>query len=200
MKTFTLLFALLVAPAAYADDVAKTGDTTAPKTGDTMKPGKAEKLSTSDLQVMAHYHTVNMMEVDLGKAAQKQAASADVKAYGEMLVQHHGDSAKKLKALAKKSGQKIPMAKPPTDIEKQEMAEAKANAAKLKKLKGADFDREYLRMMVADHEKELAKIDAKVAEVKNTELADNLKALKPVLQQHADQARELQKKDTQAMR
>ena len=47
-------------------------------------------------------------------------------------------------------------------------------------------------MMVAGHEKELAKIDANIAKVENAELADSLKATKPVLQHHADEARTLQ--------
>ena len=94
--------------------------------------------------------------------------------------------------------QSIPAAKPETQAEKQEMAEAKKQAAGLKKLKGADFDREYLRMMVTDHDRELAKIDTNMAKVQNAQLLDILSATKPMLQHHADEARELQKSSPQA--
>jgi hypothetical protein len=47
-------------------------------------------------------------------------------------------------------------------------------------------------MMVAGHEKELGKIDANIAKVENAELADALKATKPMLQHHADEAKSLQ--------
>lgn len=195
MKKFIpLILMLLVAPPALAEDTAKTTDTT--KTSDTKK---APKLSATELQVLAHYHAVNLMEIDLGKAAKKKAASAAVKEYGAMLVKDHTESNTKLKALAKKSGQTIPAEKPANDVEKKELAATKANAAELKKLSGTQFDAMFLRTMVNDHEKELAKIDTKIGEVENAELADLLRAKKPVLQHHADHARELQKNDAQAM-
>lgn len=187
------LFIGLVATAAYADDATKT-------TTETTKPtsAKKEKLTTNELQVMAHYHDVNMLEIDLGKAAMKQGGSQAVKSYGEMLVKDHGDADKKMKDLAKATRQTIPAEKPATDAEKQEKADLKKQVAQLKKQKGANFDRMYLQMMVDGHEKELSKIDTKIADVQNTQLSDQLKALKPVLQHHADQARELAKSNAQA--
>lgn len=199
MKALTraLLITMLATP-AYADD-AKTS--APPKTADTTKDtAKKQKLTANELQVLAHYHELNMLEIDLGKAAMKNGSSQAVKAYGEMLVKDHGDSDKKLKAFAKKTGQMIPKHKPATVAARQEKADTKREAAALVKLEGADFDREYLRMMVAGHEKELARIDTKIAEVGNSELADMLRAKKPVLQHHADQARELQKTNVQAMK
>ena len=168
--------------------------------GDTAKTdtAKKEKLSAAELQVMAHYRAVNQLEIDLGKAAKKDAGTQAVKSYGEMLVKDHTDGDKKLEAIAKQSGQKIPAAKPATEAEKAQEAQTKKEAAALKKLKGADFDREYLRMMVDGHDKELAMIDSKMAEVKNPQLLDFLSALKPTLQHHADEARELQKNSAQA--
>lgn len=195
-KTIALILTLLVAPAAFADDTSASKTTSTTTTSDAQK---APKLTKAELQVLAHYHAVNLMEIDLGKAAKKNAASAAVKEYGAMLVKDHTESNTKLKALAKKSGQTIPAEKPASDVEKQEIAAAKANAAKLKKQKGTQFDAMFLRTMVSDHEKELAKIDTKIGEVQNAELADLLRAKKPVLQHHADHARELQKNDAQAM-
>lgn len=197
-RILTLVLALLFAPAALAQGPDYPKITTPPKT--TQKPPAKLKLSADELQVMAHYKTVNAIEIDLGNAAKRQAGSQAVKAYGEMLVKDHTESNKKLAALAKKSGKTIPMLEPASAIEKQELADARANATKLEQLSGADFDREFLRMMISDHEKELAKIDAKIGDVENSELADLLKAQKPVLQRHADQARELQKSEAQAMR
>ncbi|HUS27212.1 MAG TPA: DUF4142 domain-containing protein [Kofleriaceae bacterium] len=193
---------LTVSFAASADDTTtKTQPSDAPKTAETpAKPAKPAKLKQAELQVMAHYHAVNKMEIDLGNAAAKKAMTDAVKEYGKMLVKDHGESDKALLALAKKTGQVIPAEKPADDIEKKEKADDKAQAAKLKTLKGADFEREYLRMMVQGHEKELGKIDANIAKVENAELADALKAKKPVLQHHADSARELQKNEPTASR
>jgi putative membrane protein len=206
MKVFTraLLIALLSTSAAYAQDAAKPGETT--KTGDTAKSGdstkkdtaKKEKLTPTELQVVAHYHDLNQMEIELGKVAMKQSSTPAVKSYGEMLVKQHGDADKQLVGFAKKTGQTVPKEKPVTDADKMDKAEQQKSAAAVKKLKGADFDREYLRLMVEGHDKELAKIDTKMGEVQNAELADMLRATKPMLQAHADQARELQKGNAQA--
>lgn len=194
MKTFTrvLVVALLSsAPAVVsADDTgakAKPADTT--KTTDTAKPAK---LKDAELQVMAHYHELNQMEIDLNKVAAKKATSDGAKSYANMLVKDHTENDKALMALAKKTGQKIPAEKPASDVEKQEKAETKKMAAKLKTMKGADFERQFLQMMVTGHETELSKIDANIAKVENAELAESLKATKPVLQHHADEARSLQ--------
>ena len=211
MKTVaTLLAALLLAPVAFADDTKSTDKTMdktteAPKT-DTSKDKPADKsaaktkLTTAELQVLAHYHAVNMMEIDLGKRAKSKADRAEVKSYGEMLVKDHTESDAKLKALAKKTGQTIPAEKKTTVAQKQDAAKMKTDIAALKKLKGDVFDRQYLQMMVNGHEKELAAIDTKIADVQNAELSDMLRAMKPVLQHHADHARELQKNEPQAMK
>lgn len=188
--TRALVLALLATPVVASADT-PTKDTTAQK---------AAKLTDAELQVMAHYHSVNKMEIDLGKAASKKATDQAVKSYGDMLVKEHGEADKKLMALAKQTHQTIPAEKPATDVEKQAKAEEKASAQKLKTLKGADFEREYLRMMVQGHEKELAQIDAKKAQVTNTELSSMLDEVKPMLQHHADAARDLQKNEPTAKR
>jgi putative membrane protein len=200
MKAITrvLFIALLGTSAAYAEDTAKTNDTSKTKTTDTSKTAKKEKLTANELQVMAHYHAVNQMEIDLGMSAQKMGGTQAVKSYGEMMVKDHGDFDKQLTALAKKTGQTIPAEKPATDADKQAKADEKKQAMAVKKMKGADFDREYLRMMVDGHDKELSQIDTKMADVQNTELADALRSVKSTLQHHADQARELQKTSAEA--
>lgn len=195
-RLFTLVVALLFAPAALANDSGNSADQSKPDKAEKLKP----KLRSGDLQVMAHYKTVNTMEIDLGNTAMRRAGGQAVKSYGEMLVKDHTESNNKLVALAKRAGETIPRYKPDTAIEKQQHAAAKRNAAELEKLSGAAFDREYLRMMVSGHERELAKIDVKIAEVQSSELADMLRANKRVLQHHADHARELQKNEVHAMR
>ena len=88
---------------------------------------------------------------------------------------------------------KIPDAVPATEAEKTAHDETMAAMTKMKTLKGAEFDREFLTMMVAEQDKEVARIDTSVEMVKNPEITTLLNNLKPTLQRHADQARELQK-------
>ena len=177
MKAF-ILVAMICAPlAASADNSAKT------------------KLTSTELQILAHYHKVNQLEIDLGKQAQKHGTPA-IQTYGAMLVTEHSDNDVKLKDFAKRFKQSIPNEKLMTDADKQADRDTKKQVTALTKLKGVDFDREYLRMMVDGHDKELGMIDNKIEEAtaaKDDTLVDMLRTMKPTLQKHADNARELQK-------
>jgi putative membrane protein len=210
MTTLTraLLIAVLSAPLAASAQNAPTDKTDTPKSGDTTNPSqpksdksdtaKKEKLTENELQIVAHYHDDNAKEIELGKLAAKRASTPAVKQYGEMLVKDHQDFDRQLTAIAKSTSQKIPKEKPTTDAEKQELDTSKKTVANIQKLRGENFDREYLRFMVEDHDRALSKIDSQISEAKNTELADVLRGVKPTLQRHADQARELEKGKAQA--
>src|SRR5947208_5896052 len=91
-------------------------------------PAKPEKLSEAELQVMAHYHHVNQIELDLGKLAQKRGSTQAVKDYGKTLVTDHGQGDKDMLALAKKHHQTIPKEVAVTDDDKKEAKDAKAMA------------------------------------------------------------------------
>jgi putative membrane protein len=177
-------FAILTALALPALATADTG-TTATDT--------ATKLTADETKTVAHLHHVNQMEIDMGKLAQK-TSSAGVKSYGETLVTDHTSADKDLTALAKKHGlSSIPADKPMTDADRQDDKDMTASIAHLKMLKGPDFDKEFLNMMVTGHDKELTKIDPALSAAVDPELQAMLKTVKPMLQRHADQARDLQK-------
>jgi putative membrane protein len=180
MRFFLVMLAvMLVAPSAHSEKAA---------------------LTRAELQVMAHYHAANQLEIKLGTLAMQNVESVPVKEYGAMLVKDHTAADAALVALAKKTGQRIPAEKPATTAERYEQAATIANANHLAKLSGAELEMKLLATMVHDHERELIRLDAMVARTKNPELAAMLLATKPVLQHHADHARSLQKSDLQAMR
>ncbi|HEU4726904.1 MAG TPA: DUF4142 domain-containing protein [Kofleriaceae bacterium] len=172
------------------------GKTTAPTTPSNEKT--AAKLSADDTKIISHVHHVNQVEIDLGKVAQK-SGGASVKSYAENLVSDHQSSDKDLTAFAKAHKvAAIPAEKPQTDADRQDQKDMMTKVAHLKTLKGAEFDKEYLNMMVADHEKELAKIDTSIGTANDPDLQTLLRSVKPMLQRHADQARDLQKNNPQA--
>ena len=182
LRALAILTVLALPARSFADDK------TPPKSTD-----KATKLADGDVEIIAHLHHVNQMEIDLGKAAQNMA-TAKVKAYGQTLVSDHQSADKDFTAFAKKHNlMAIPADKPRTDADKQAQQEMTAQVAHLKTLKGADFDKEYLTMMVTGHDQELTRIDVSMGAASDPDLQTMLKSVKPVLQRHADQARDLQK-------
>jgi putative membrane protein len=209
LKALVLIAALAIPAPALAqqpqppptDDAAnKAGDkpASADKSKPTDKSVKKTKLSDEEKAIVAHMHHVNVMEIDLGKVAQKSGTAA-VKRYGETMVRDHSAADKDVVSLAKRHGiAKIPADTPKTEVEQQERKQMMDDVAKLKKLKGADFDREYLRMMVDDHERELAKSDVALATAMDAELKQLIETTKPMLQRHADAARDLQRGNAQA--
>ena len=184
--------AALALPAlALADNKTPTDKTTTDKTA---------KLGDGEVKTLAHVHHVNQMEIDMGKVAQQKGTAA-VKRYGEQLVKDHSANDKDVLALAKKKGvAKLPADVPETEADKTEHKQMMDDVAKLKTEKGADFDRDFLNLMVAGHEKEMTKVDAAITAANDSDVQDFLKAMKPVLQRHTDSARDLQKGNAQAVR
>lgn len=192
MKIRSILFVALLAMPLTAAAESPTPTMPAPT------DKAAAKLSDDEVKIVAHLHHVNVMEIEMGKDA-KTKATAAVKRYGEMMIKEHTTADKELAAMAKKKGvAKIPAAAPTTDAKKAEMKTMMEQVAALKKMKGADYDKEYLRLMVEGHDKELAKSDVFISTAQDADLKTALEARKTVLQRHADAAKELQKGNAQA--
>jgi putative membrane protein len=179
MKLRTILFAC----ALGTGSIALAGPTTTDTTTD------HAKLADVDAQVVAHLHAVDLLEIDLGKLAQKNG-TAPVKQYGQMLVKDHTAFDAKLVAFANKHAMPtIPADDTQSPTDKTDMD---AEKGKLATLRGTAFDQELLPMMKMAHDQELTKLDANAAMVADSDLKTMLVALKPTLQKHSDQAAKLQ--------
>jgi putative membrane protein len=138
----------------------------------------------SDTSKMADFLTEaaggGMMEVQLGQIAKKNAASKAVKDFGAMMVRDHSNANAELKKLAAEKNVTLPAALP----EKHQK-----HIDDLSKKTGADFDKDYISMMVDDHKEDIdafekcSKSDKEDADVK----AFASKTL-PVLHKHLDSA------------
>jgi putative membrane protein len=84
---------------------------------------------------------------ELGRLAAEKAASPDVKAFGQKMADDHKQAADTLKQIGT-SLQYEPPSRPSSRI--------KSDKAKLEKLSGADFDREFLSLVVKEHQKDLS--------------------------------------------
>src|SRR5262249_54017937 len=96
---------------------------------------EAGKLSSADKTFMMNAAKGGMMEVEWGKLAAQNGQSADVKKFGSRMVTDHSKANNELMALAKEEGVALPGAKSP---------------GKWKS------DKNYMDMMVKDHQGDLA--------------------------------------------
>lgn len=123
-----------------------------------------------------------MMEVDLGKIAQK-SANAKVKAFADQMVTDHTKANNELKALAAKTGILLPSAYP---------ADQQAHIDMMKKMTGAAFDKHYVGMMVTDHDKTVALFKGAASGSKTKEVKDFAAKTLPVIEGHFAKAKALQ--------
>jgi putative membrane protein len=92
-------------------------------------------------------------EAELGKLASERALSADVKRFGQMMVNDHTKAGDALKQVASRFDIAWPTAVSDKQRDLQE---------KLSKLQGADFDKEYMKAMVDDHSDDVDKLESRV--------------------------------------
>jgi len=135
--------------------------------------------------VLGKLHHANQMEIEMGKLAQKNGASKDVKAFGKTLVQDHTASDKKVTALAKKEKVDLTAAAPPMKPEDQ------ATMDKLKTQKGAEFDKTFSAAMVEDHKKDVSEATAARDSTSDPQLKALLTETVPVLEKHRGTAEKL---------
>ena len=191
MKMTNILCAVVLGlPLVAAADPKATPPTTS------TPANPSAKLTELDTQMIAHQHAVNQQEIAMGKLAQANGSAA-VKKYGATLVKDHTQGDKDITALAKKKGiSTIPADTAMSESDKKDQADM---TAKMKAEKGAKFDRDFVDMMSAAHDREITKIDADIAVVTDADLKAALQKVKPVLQSHSDTAKSLQKTVTSSM-
>jgi putative membrane protein len=122
----------------------------------------------------------DLAEVNMGKLAQQKGQGDDVKHYGQMLQQDHGEHLQKAQQMAQHLG-----VSPPNNpnTKQQEIY------AKLEKLSGAAFDKEFKQAMVKDHQEDIAKYK-KEAKSKGP-LAEFAQQTVPTLEKHLQHAQAL---------
>lgn len=148
-------------------------------------PMLAANLTNADQMFMKEAAQSGIAEVDMGRLAERQAQEASVKDFGRRMVTDHTMVNDQLMTLAKNKGVTLP---------KETDAQHKAMEKKLNRMKGTEFDKAYMQMMVTDHQKDVNAFEKTSKTSKDADLkrfaANNL----PTLKEHLKMAQELVKK------
>jgi len=168
----------LLAGSAYA----QTATQSAPGTS-TAQPatGTQQKASKADQSFLKEAIEGDLSEVKMGELAQQKGQSQDVKSFGQMLQQDHGQHLTQAQQQAQQMGMTAPT---------QPNSKQKAMYDKLSKLSGAQFDKAFAKDMVKDHKEDVAKYQ-KEAKSKGP-LAQFAQQTVPVLQKHLQTAQSLE--------
>jgi putative membrane protein len=124
-------------------------------------------------QFLAKALQASMVEVELGKLAQKSAQSTGVNALGVRMQRDHARIFKVLSAVSRDKGMVVP-----TSLDNGQRAQIDALGAK----SGADFDAAYVELMVRKHEEAMTLYTA-VAESDDPELSRLAKLALPTLRE-----------------
>jgi putative membrane protein len=122
------------------------------------------------------------IEVELGRYASRHAADPQVVKFGERMVTDHGRVNAELQRIAERES--IVM---PTDVAVAEDPLVK----KLTALKGADFDRAYMKAMVEDHEEDVAKFREMSQSAATPAVKTFAQKTLPTLEEHLKMAKEI---------
>ena len=123
-----------------------------------------------------------LMEVALGKLAQTNGSSPDIKAYGKMLETDHGMGNADLQGIA--VAERIQM---PPGLTVDQTMHIKEMEAK----RGANFDNHFIDMMIDDHTMDIAEFKEAAAKNENEKVRAFAAKTIPVLQKHLDKAKEI---------
>jgi putative membrane protein len=135
-----------------------------------------------DTSFVADAASGGMHEVELGKIAAVKAKDPAVKKFAERMVTDHTKANEALKVAAKAANIPVPDR---MNAKNQEEVE------RFKNYPGENFDRDYAKHMVMDHEKDVAAFTRASKEAKNPQIRDFAAAMLPTLQEHLKMAKEL---------
>jgi putative membrane protein len=160
--------------AAGASASATASESAAKKKEAGDKETAAGSVSAKDKAFMRKAAKGGKMEVAMGKMASENGQSEDVKSFGKRMVTDHSKANDELMAIAKKKGVKLSPKEPKSEQWKS--------------------DKEYIDMMVKDHEKDVAEFQEEAKNGDDADLKKFAEDTATTVQKHLDLAKETQGK------
>jgi putative membrane protein len=205
---------LVTSTALYAQEPgsAKGGQSTpaAPGTGTAASSSAAatsSQLNRADQKFIMDAAKGGMMEVHMGKLGVQKAQNEQVKQYAQKLIDDHTKANAELKQLAATKGVTLPddhMASSDAQKDASDRTKVRESDAtdkkdkehgamkKLEGLSGTEFDREFVRMAVEDHQKDVKEFEKQAQKGTDAEIKAFAQRTAPTLREHLQQAQSLQ--------
>jgi putative membrane protein len=151
----------------------------------------AETVTPSDSEIVGIVAAANTGEILAAEEALKRSAHPEVKQFAQQMIEEHTAMNKESMALANKVGLK----KEDSTTSKMLTKKAQSDLKKLKELKGAEFDKEYVGDQVLMHKLVLETIEnVLVKSADNAELKTMLTQAQTKVAAHLEHARALKDK------
>lgn len=142
----------------------------------------ARQLSDQDRKFVLEARPMGLAEVKMSQLARDYAAHSEVRQFAARMIEDHTDANRRLMQILRKTD-----IQPPSepDAEHQEIMD------QLYELEGEDFDKEYVRTQVQDHEHHVQLYEREAEKGEDPEIKEFAKGCVPILQRHLDQVKNL---------
>jgi putative membrane protein len=178
------LIGLMAQPA-----LAQNQDPTQQQTQQPAAQATQQQLAQEDMEFANEAAEGGLKEVKFGQLAQQQAASEQVKQFGQRMIEDHGKANDQLKQIAQDKGIQLPQQLP---------EDAQQKYDELKQKSGEEFDQAYMEDMVSDHEKDVDHFQQYVDSGQDPDLTNFAEKTLPVLKDHLQLAQQTQQQVTAA--
>jgi len=148
-----------------------------------------ERAPLSDEQIATIGTAANGAEIEQAKIARNKAKDPLARKFAEMMISHHEQAQRELAKL----GKKLSMKPAESPLSTELTADAAGALGTLKKATGKDFDGVYAGAQVAAHRRLFELRDQQLlADAKNVDLKTYLQALRQRVEEHLQQAKQLE--------
>lgn len=178
MKTNLLVFSLVAALSAF-------GLAGCNRTGVEAARDNDSAVSPAEQDFMMKAGNANLAEIEMSRMAVQKSQNDDVKDYAHMIEMDHSEALDSLRDLMKSK-----QLSPPGSL----LPDVKQDIDRLNTLAGAEFDREFINMMVSDHQKTV-EVFRDISNIAQTEdVKEYASKMLPKLEMHLEKAQRLQSK------
>jgi putative membrane protein len=132
----------------------------------------------------------NKTEIELGRVAVKQAQSDKVRDFGQRMIDDHTKMLDETTQLARSKG---------LSVNEQLSPSGEGDVNRFSKLSGADFDREYMRTMISDHERDVDAYDRESRTGDDASVRSLASRALPTIREHLRMARDIEQNMTAPM-
>lgn len=139
---------------------------------------KFTNTKEDDAEFLVNAAEINLEEIELGRLAQNQGNTSQVKDFGKMMETDHSKAFTDLQALAASKQISIPTTITEDGIEAQR---------KLRDTKASDFDKDYIDKMVNGHKDAIDKFEKASNDANDPDIRNWAGSLLPTFRQHLDQ-------------
>jgi putative membrane protein len=138
---------------------------------------EAQGLPSEEQAFVKNAAMGGLAEVKLSQLANERASDMKVKDFASRMVTDHTQANNELKPIAESNKISVP-----SELE----GESEMAYERLAKLSGAQFDKEYVKVMVQDHDKTVAQFEEASLKVKDPSLKAFIDKTLPILRQHKE--------------